>query len=79
MWSIILCVIISIAAVDGQGFVAMDVTFCNTTGPSKDQVVSVRNGLNYPHFVAVILKVIKTHYIPILKGNFIKNVITMVQ
>ena len=34
----------------------MDVTFCNTTGPSKGQVVSVRNGRNYPHFIAVILK-----------------------
>jgi pectinesterase len=43
-------IIISIAAVVGDGFVAIGITFKNTAGPNKHQAVAVRNGADKSTF-----------------------------
>lgn len=38
------------AAVVGEGFLGVDITFCNTVGPSKRQGVALRKGANLSTF-----------------------------
>ena len=49
-WSIILWAIISITAVVGQGFVAVNMTIRNTAGAIKAHAVAVRNGADLSTF-----------------------------